>query len=200
MRYSLDGLNNGGSISSLSSQTTLLPASSSRLPHSPRTTLFRFKNTTMFHLLNLIPCLEQTIPIAFFLKHVQGRNDHIKIAKLTTAASDKTWTVKMDGFKLTHGWEDFAVAHDLRVGDMIVFRHEGELVFHVTTMGPSCCEIQYTHNINHNHTNNIIESSSSDNSLFVAKVSASNLRLDRLVRLSKIYLNNSFTYVISELV
>ncbi|CAF2161270.1 BnaA07g09400D [Brassica napus] len=121
-----------------------------------------------------------TIPVAFFLKHVQGRNDHIKIAKLTTAASDKTWTVKMDGLKLTHGWEDFAVAHDLRVGDMIVFRHEGELAFHVTTMGPSCCEIQYTHNINHNHTNNIIESSSSDNSLFVAKVSASNLRLDRL--------------------
>uniref|UniRef100_M4D7I5 TF-B3 domain-containing protein n=1 Tax=Brassica campestris TaxID=3711 RepID=M4D7I5_BRACM len=121
-----------------------------------------------------------TIPVAFFLKHVQGRNDHIKIAKLTTAASDKTWTVKMDGFKLTHGWEDFAVAHDLRVGDMIVFRHEGELAFHVTIMGPSCCEIQYTHNINHNHTNNIIESSSSDNSLFVAKVSASNLRLDRL--------------------
>ncbi|KAG5378946.1 hypothetical protein IGI04_026788 [Brassica rapa subsp. trilocularis] len=121
-----------------------------------------------------------TIPVAFFLKHVQGRNDHIKIAKLTTDASDKTWTVKMDALKLTHGWEDFALAHDLRVGDMIVFRHEGELVFHVTTMGPSCCEIQYTHNINHNHTNNIIESSSSDNSLFVAKVSASNLRLDRL--------------------
>ncbi|KAL0699978.1 hypothetical protein Bca4012_056100 [Brassica carinata] len=127
-----------------------------------------------------------TIPVAFFLKHIQGRNDHVKIAKLTTDASDKTWTVKIDGSKLTDGWEDFAVAHDLRIGDIIVFRHEGELVFHVTAMGPSCCEIQYTsssHNsINHNQTNNIHESSSSspDHSHFVAKVSASNLRLDRL--------------------
>ncbi|CAN6873252.1 unnamed protein product [Brassica oleracea] len=123
-----------------------------------------------------------TIPVAFFLKHVQGRNDQIKIAKLTTDASDNTWTVRMDGLKLTHGWEDFALAHDLRVGDMIVFRHEGELEFHVTALGPSCCEIQYTssHNINHNQTNNIDASSLSDHSRFVAKVSSSNLRLDRL--------------------
>nr|VDD36908.1 unnamed protein product [Brassica oleracea] len=123
-----------------------------------------------------------TIPVAFFLKHVQGRNDQIKIAKLTTDASDNTWTVRMDGLKLTHGWEDFALAHDLRVGDMIVFRHEGELEFHVTALGPSCCEIQYTssHNINHNQTNNIDACSLSDHSRFVAKVSSSNLRLDRL--------------------
>lgn len=35
------------------------------------------------------------------------------------------------------------MAHDLRIGDVVVFRHEGELVFHVTALGPSCCEIQY---------------------------------------------------------
>lgn len=33
------------------------------------------------------------------------------------------------------GWEEFAVAHNLRVGDITVFRHEGELVFHVTVFG-----------------------------------------------------------------
>ncbi|KAF2554130.1 hypothetical protein F2Q68_00035192, partial [Brassica cretica] len=106
------------------------------------------------------------IPVAFFSKHVVGRHDHVKIAKLRTDASDKNWKVKMDGSKLTDGWEDFAVAHDLRVGDMIVFRHEGEMVFHVTALGPSCCEIQYTssHNINddsHDQTNNIVTGNSS---------------------------------------
>ncbi|KAF8095742.1 hypothetical protein N665_0323s0010 [Sinapis alba] len=115
-----------------------------------------------------------TIPVAFFSKHVQGRNDHVKIAKLTTDASEKTWTVKIDGLKFTDGWEDFAVAHDLRVGDITVFRHEGEMVFHVTALGPSACEIQYT------SSNNINESSASDHSHFVANVSASNQRSDRL--------------------
>lgn len=136
----------------------------------------------------------QTIPIPFFLKHLQGRNqDHVKIAKLTTDASDRTWTVKIDGLKLTDGWEDFAVAHDLRIGDIIVFRHERELVFHITAMGPSFCEIQYTSSSSHNNINE--SSSSSDHSRFVAKVSASNLKFDRLVRLN--YLNNSFTISVS---
>ncbi|CAH2033868.1 unnamed protein product [Thlaspi arvense] len=146
------------------------------------------------------------IPVAFFSKHVQGRNDHIKTAKLRSDASDKTWTVKMDGLKLTDGWEDFAVAHDLRIGDIIVFRHEGEMLFHVTAFGPSCCEIQYTssssssHNINddsRDQTNNIGNNSrkkrkrvkksprnrvetSSDHSHFLANVTASSLRFDQL--------------------
>ncbi|KAG2309958.1 hypothetical protein Bca52824_021515 [Brassica carinata] len=93
-----------------------------------------------------------SVPIAFFGKHVQGSYDHIKTAKLRTDASDKTWLVKVDGLKLTDGWKDFACAHDLRVGDIIIFRHEGDMVFHVTPFGPSCCDIQYTspssHNIN----------------------------------------------------
>ncbi|CAN7094216.1 unnamed protein product [Brassica rapa subsp. narinosa] len=90
------------------------------------------------------------IPVAFFLKHVQGSNDHIKTAKLTTDASAKTWLVKVDGVRLTDGWEDFAVGHDLRIGDITIFRHEGEMVFHVTAFGPSCCDIQYTSESSHN--------------------------------------------------
>ncbi|CAF1928141.1 unnamed protein product [Brassica napus] len=91
------------------------------------------------------------IPVAFFLKHVQGlSNDHIKTAKLTTDASTKTWLVKVDGVRLTDGWEDFAVGHDLRIGDITIFRHEGEMVFHVTAFGPSCCDIQYTSASSHN--------------------------------------------------
>lgn len=105
----------------------------------------------------MFACLLQNIPVAFFLKHVEGRNDQNKIATLRSDASDKTWLVKRDGLKFTDGWEDFAFAHDLRTGDIVVFRHEGEMVFHVTALGPSCCEIQYTysssHNINDDQTN-----------------------------------------------
>ncbi|XP_020870941.1 B3 domain-containing protein REM17 isoform X2 [Arabidopsis lyrata subsp. lyrata] len=140
------------------------------------------------------------IPVAFFSKHVEGKNDQNKIAKLRSDASEKTWLVKMDGLNLTDGWEDFAFAHDLRIGDIVIFRHEGEMVFHVTALGPSCCEIQYytsSHNSNDDDRNdqtNIASrnservkknprkkvESSLDHSRFVAKVSAWGLRNDRL--------------------
>lgn len=51
--------------------------------------------------------------------------------------------MKLDGRKLTEGWKEFVKAHDLRIGDIIIFRHEGDMVFNVTPFGPSCCEIQY---------------------------------------------------------
>ncbi|WZZ58823.1 hypothetical protein YC2023_058930 [Brassica napus] len=154
---------------------------------------------------NALKTSVKNIPVAFFLKHVQGlSNDHIKTAKLTTDASTKTWLVKVDGVRLTDGWEDFAVGHDLRIGDITIFRHEGEMVFHVTAFGPSFCDIQYTsassHNINddsQDQTNNTEnssgekrkrvkkkprrkEESSSDHSHFMAHVSPSSLRFDRL--------------------
>ncbi|KAG2268418.1 hypothetical protein Bca52824_062973 [Brassica carinata] len=150
-----------------------------------------------------------SVPIAFFGKHVQGSYDHIKTAKLRTDASDKTWLVKVDGLKLTDGWKDFAGTHDLRFGDIIIFRHEGDMVFHVTPFGPSCCDIQYTspssHNINddsHDQTTNKtgtrlfyamyynffnVESYISKSSgamsfdyCFLAEVTASNLKEDKL--------------------
>ncbi|ANM60823.1 transcriptional factor B3 family protein [Arabidopsis thaliana] len=140
------------------------------------------------------------IPVAFFSKHVEGRNNQNKTVTLRSDASDKTWLVKMDGLKLTDGWEDFAFAHDLRTGDIVVFRLEGEMVFHVTALGPSCCEIQYhtsSHNINDDDRNDQINiasrnssrvkknprkkvESSLDHSRFVAKVSAWCLSNDRL--------------------
>ncbi|ESQ34300.1 hypothetical protein EUTSA_v10009500mg, partial [Eutrema salsugineum] len=145
------------------------------------------------------------MPVSFFSKHVEGRHNQNKTAKLRSDASEKTWSVKMDGLKFTDGWEDFAVAHDLRIGDIIIFRHEGDMVFHVTALGPSCCEIQYTSSTSNetdgngdDQTNHIgnrtrvkrkrvkknrrkkAESSSSDHSHFEAKVSASSLEMDRL--------------------
>ncbi|KAL0739622.1 hypothetical protein Bca4012_015832 [Brassica carinata] len=127
-----------------------------------------------------------SVPIAFFVKHVQGSYDHIKTVKLRTDASDKTWLVKVDGLKLTDGWKDFAAAHNLQIGDIIIFRHEGDMVFHVTPFGPSCCDIQYTspssHNINddsHDQTTNNTVAMSFDY-CFLAEVTASNLKEDKL--------------------
>lgn len=80
--------------------------------------------------------------MAFFLNYLVGSHKG-KTVELRSDASDTNWKVKMDGRRLSNGWEDFAISHDLRVGDIVVFRHEGDLVFHVSPLGPSCCEIQY---------------------------------------------------------
>ncbi|XP_033129463.1 B3 domain-containing protein REM9 [Brassica rapa] len=85
-----------------------------------------------------------TISLAFFLKHIEGKTNQ-KTWKLRSDASDQTWEVIQEGRTLTGGWKDFTTAHDLRIGDLVIFKHEGDMVFYVTPFGPSCCEIQYTH-------------------------------------------------------
>ncbi|CAN6815810.1 unnamed protein product [Brassica oleracea] len=84
-----------------------------------------------------------TIPLGFFSKHIERKTNQ-KTWKLRSDASDKIWEVIQEGMRLTGGWKDFATAHDLRIGDIVIFKHEGDMVFHVTPFGPSCCEIQYT--------------------------------------------------------
>ncbi|VVB10771.1 unnamed protein product [Arabis nemorensis] len=83
------------------------------------------------------------IPIAFFSKYIEGQNEKTTV-KLRSDTSDKTSDVKIDGRRLTKGWKDFATTHDLRVGDIIIFKHEGDMVFNVTPFGSSFCEIQYS--------------------------------------------------------
>ncbi|KFK29756.1 hypothetical protein AALP_AA7G175000 [Arabis alpina] len=83
-----------------------------------------------------------SIPVKFFSVYIEGRNEKNTV-ELRSDASEKTWTVKMEGRKLTEKWKEFVVAHDFRVGDIVIFRHEGDLVFHVTGLGQSCCEIEY---------------------------------------------------------
>ncbi|XP_033144901.1 B3 domain-containing protein REM7 [Brassica rapa] len=84
------------------------------------------------------------IPLDFYSKHIQGAEIN-KPWKLRSDASDKIWEVIREGRTLTKGWKEFTEAHDLRIGDIVIFKHEGDMVFHVTPFGPSCCEIQYTH-------------------------------------------------------
>ncbi|CAH2061211.1 unnamed protein product, partial [Thlaspi arvense] len=83
-----------------------------------------------------------TIPVAFFSNYMKGRNEQKKTtAKLRSDASKITWEVKIeDGRRLT---DVCSRTHDLRIGDIVIFRQEKDMAFHVTFMGPSCCEIQY---------------------------------------------------------
>ncbi|KAF8098855.1 hypothetical protein N665_0257s0065 [Sinapis alba] len=136
------------------------------------------------------------IPIAFYSKHIKGTTNEgnvNEVVKLRSDAYDLTWEVKMDGRRLTQGWQKFATYHAFQVGDIVIFRHDGDLLFHVTPFGPSCCEIQYNNDddddgtssntdsekYHHQHTREA-GSSSDNHSCFVARVTESNLRKDAL--------------------
>ncbi|CAN6832687.1 unnamed protein product [Brassica oleracea] len=131
-----------------------------------------------------------TIPVAFFVKYIEGKNEH-HTTKLRSDASKITWEVKIeDGQKLTDGWKEFALAHDLRIGDILIFKQEKDMAFHVTLLGPSGCEIQYEScSEEENNFGNIpkkknskreAESSSLDPSCFLANIWPSSLRYDSL--------------------
>ncbi|KAG2318953.1 hypothetical protein Bca52824_012166 [Brassica carinata] len=87
------------------------------------------------------------IPIAFFSRHIHGNttgNTTGNTWTLRSDATDNTWEVLQEERRLTRGWKEFTEAHDLRVGDIVIFKLEDEMVFHVSPFGPSCCDIQYT--------------------------------------------------------
>ncbi|KAG5407605.1 hypothetical protein IGI04_013724 [Brassica rapa subsp. trilocularis] len=133
----------------------------------------------------------QTIPLDFFSKHIEGKTNQ-KTWKLRSDASDQTWEVIQEGRTLTRGWKDFTTAHDLQIGDLVIFKHEGDMVFHVTPFGPSCCEIQYTHP--HIIKEEADSGDADDNEIrgtgamssfsydfcFLAEFTASNLKADKL--------------------
>ncbi|KAG2323743.1 hypothetical protein Bca52824_006471 [Brassica carinata] len=72
------------------------------------------------------------------------REHHGNTWTLRSDATDNTWEVLQEEKRLTRGWKEFTEAHDLRVRDIVIFKLEGEMVFHVSPFGPSCCDIQYT--------------------------------------------------------
>ncbi|KAG2313900.1 hypothetical protein Bca52824_017022 [Brassica carinata] len=127
-----------------------------------------------------------TIPLEFFSKHIQGSEKN-KPWKLRSDASDQVWEVIREGRTLTKGWKEFATAHDLRIGDIVIFKHEGDLVFHVTPFGPSSCEIQYTnpHNVKEEADADDAPSFSFDY-CFLAEVTTTNQKEDHLFLLWKL--------------
>ncbi|CAK9150345.1 unnamed protein product [Ilex paraguariensis] len=75
------------------------------------------------------------IPKSFF-KYLAGQNcEHALLRR-----GCKKWAVNINGHRFGDGWRKFAENEDLHVGDFIVFRHEGHMVFDVMVFKPSACE------------------------------------------------------------
>ncbi|XP_070047909.1 B3 domain-containing protein REM10-like isoform X2 [Nicotiana tabacum] len=78
------------------------------------------------------------IPVGF-LKYLKGyKKEHAILRK-----DGKKWLVKVNGYQLEEGWGKFAEEHDLQLGDMLVFRHEGNMEFEVTIFDSSHCDREY---------------------------------------------------------
>ncbi|KAF8097558.1 hypothetical protein N665_0286s0066 [Sinapis alba] len=78
------------------------------------------------------------IPDSFVSNHLKGNNvQSTKLMKLTSDASDRTWEVELDGQRFARGWKHFSEHHCIRNDDVLSFRHDGDMVFHVTPFGRS---------------------------------------------------------------
>ncbi|KAF8110861.1 hypothetical protein N665_0078s0054 [Sinapis alba] len=152
------------------------------------------------------------VPDTFFATHLEEGKNELTTLTLTSDACDRTWQVKLNGRRLTDGWKDFSDAHCLRDDDVLLFRDEGHMVFHVTPSGRSFSQIHYISSSSDDdesedndeddddddetwdkvpdlRTRFKTESSSSENSCFLG-VTSSNLRLNR-VNLAKSFMITS---------
>ncbi|XP_077224516.1 putative B3 domain-containing protein Os04g0347400 isoform X2 [Tasmannia lanceolata] len=85
-----------------------------------------------------------SIPIAFN-RYLVGEKSDIAVLK---SPLGKSWHVKVrghiNGVFFEEGWEDFVEDHGLCSGDILVFRFEGNMVFHVTIFDETACEKNYS--------------------------------------------------------
>ncbi|EOA16551.1 hypothetical protein CARUB_v10004710mg [Capsella rubella] len=135
------------------------------------------------------------IPQVFSTAYLKDLNDLGKL-KLTSDASDTTWDVKLNGRRFAGGWDDFSAAHCLRDDDVLLFRHDGEMVFHVTPSGRCFSQLQckscssgddetgddesVSKNISRKKESRIKAESSSSEIFCLIGVTPSNLRLNRV--------------------
>ncbi|XP_015168730.1 B3 domain-containing protein REM14-like isoform X2 [Solanum tuberosum] len=101
-------------------------------PHFFKPLLPGFKNSLFYVVLQKIP--------DGFLKYLEGCEEkgHAILKK-----GGKKWVVKLNGQKLDEGWGQFTEEHDLKLGDMLIFRHEGDLEFGVSVFNLSHCDREY---------------------------------------------------------
>ncbi|CAM8960001.1 unnamed protein product [Rhodiola kirilowii] len=78
---------------------------------------------------------------ADFIKYLEdeGREE----AQLRTGRRKRPWAVRIVGRRVVDGWEEFVRENELHVGDFLVFRYEGDMVFDVTVIGPTACQKEY---------------------------------------------------------
>ncbi|KAF3670599.1 putative xyloglucan glycosyltransferase 5-like [Capsicum annuum] len=55
----------------------------------------------------------------------------------------KSWLVKVKGCRFKAGWAAFVEEHDLQLGDLLIFRHEGDMEFEVSIFDSSHCDREY---------------------------------------------------------
>ncbi|XP_070047907.1 B3 domain-containing protein REM5-like [Nicotiana tomentosiformis] len=79
------------------------------------------------------------IPLGF-LKY---RKDHDHIEHAILRRGSKKWLVNVNGRRLEEGWEKFAEEHNLQLGDILVFGHEGDMEFEVSIFHSNQCEREY---------------------------------------------------------
>ncbi|XP_060182505.1 B3 domain-containing protein REM10-like [Lycium barbarum] len=80
------------------------------------------------------------IPIGF-LKYLKG-HDHIEHAILRRA--DRKWLVKLNGSRLEEDkWNEFVEELNLQIGDILVFKHEGDMEFDVSIFDSTQCDREY---------------------------------------------------------
>ncbi|XP_055819904.1 B3 domain-containing protein REM10-like isoform X2 [Solanum dulcamara] len=96
------------------------------------------------------------IPIGF-LKYIKGFN-HIKHATLRSMG--KKWLVKVNGWRLEEGWKKFAKENDLQLGDLLIFKHEGDMEFEVSIFDSSHCDREYKEYLQQEEEGNNVEETS----------------------------------------
>ncbi|MCD7446412.1 hypothetical protein HAX54_006021 [Datura stramonium] len=79
------------------------------------------------------------IPVGFF-KYLKGQ-EHIEHAVLKWAG--KKWRIKLNDKRFEEGWGKFSEENDLKLGDMLVFRHEGNMEFEVSIFDSTHCDREY---------------------------------------------------------
>ncbi|XP_065851031.1 B3 domain-containing protein REM13-like isoform X2 [Euphorbia lathyris] len=80
------------------------------------------------------------IPAAYS-KYLKEQN--CETAMLGSRQGGKLWPVKINCRRFEDGWKQFVEDHGLQIGDFLVFRHEGDLVFYVLVFDRTSCEKEY---------------------------------------------------------
>ncbi|XP_009767536.1 B3 domain-containing protein REM10 [Nicotiana tabacum] len=90
------------------------------------------------------------IPVGF-LKYLKGyKNEYAILRK-----DGKKWLVKVKGRRLQEGWGKFVEEQGLELGNMLVFRHEGNMEFEVTIFDSSHCDREYAEYLDEEEANNV---------------------------------------------
>ncbi|XP_069144123.1 B3 domain-containing protein REM9-like [Solanum lycopersicum] len=79
------------------------------------------------------------IPIGF-LKYLKG-NDNVEHAILKRGGYK--WSMKVNGHRFEAGWVEFVEQHGLKLGNILMFRHEGNMEFEFSIFDSSHCDREY---------------------------------------------------------